>query len=96
LGVGPGVRLTPIPLRHLPAKPLDNNQAAHEFIDKVSDRMRDVLISSTISLSDQLERIPGKHTISLSDQLERIHGKQTRQRKTGDSKTTLNNKKSLA
>jgi len=77
LGVGPGVRLTPTPLRHLPAKPLDNNQAAHEFIDKVSERMRDVLISSIGSLSDQLERIPGK---------------QTRHGKTGDSKTTLNNK----
>jgi hypothetical protein len=39
-----------------------------------------------------LERIPGKHTISLSDQLERIPGKQTRHGKTGDSETTLNNK----
>ena len=27
------------------AKPLDNNQAAHEFTDKVSDRMRDVLMA---------------------------------------------------
>ena len=35
--------MTPTPLRHLPAKPLDNNQATHEFIDKVFGRMRDIL-----------------------------------------------------